>query len=159
LAVGQQLMAQLKSARAVGRLVIDLNQVIAGQPGSDQDVLLRDGDDLIVPRQRQEVTVIGEVQNTTSHLYQKGVSRSDYIAQSGGMTRKADDKQIYVVRANGSVVADTSNRWFRNGVDMKPGDTIVVPLDTERLPTLPLWQAVTQILYNVAIAAAAVNSF
>jgi hypothetical protein len=42
---------------------------------------------------------------------------------------------------------------------MKPGDTIVVPLDTERMPALPLWQAVTQIIYNVAIAAAAVNSF
>jgi hypothetical protein len=63
------------------------------------------------------------------------------------------------MRANGSVVADTSNRWFRHGVEILPGDTIVVPLDTERLPTLPLWQAVTQMIYNVAIAAAAVNSF
>ena len=42
---------------------------------------------------------------------------------------------------------------------MKPGDTIVVPLDTERLPALPTWQAVTQILYNLGIAAAAVASF
>jgi polysaccharide biosynthesis/export protein len=87
------------------------------------------------------------------------LSRSDYIAKSGGMTRKADDKQVYVVRANGSVVANGGNRWFRNGVEMKPGDTIVVPLDTERMPALPLWQAVTQIIYNIAIAAAAVHSF
>jgi uncharacterized membrane protein len=42
---------------------------------------------------------------------------------------------------------------------MHPGDTVVVPLDTERMPALPLWQAVTSILYNLAIAAAAVNSF
>jgi hypothetical protein len=42
---------------------------------------------------------------------------------------------------------------------MEAGDTIVVPLDTERLPPLPLWQAVTQILYNVAISVAAINSF
>ncbi|MGE0189084.1 MAG: SLBB domain-containing protein [Steroidobacteraceae bacterium] len=159
LAVGQQLMAQLKSAKAVGRLVIDLDQVLASQPGSDSDVILHDGDTLTVPRQRQEVTVIGEVQTTTSHLYQRDLSRSDYIAQSGGMTRKADHKQIYVVRANGGVVANSSNRWFKNGVDMKPGDTIVVPLDTERMPALPLWQAVTQIIYNIAIAAAAINSF
>jgi protein involved in polysaccharide export with SLBB domain len=159
LSVGQTLLTQLKTSRAIGRLVIDLDQVLAGQPGSERDVILRDGDSLTVPRQRQEVTVIGEVQTTTSHLYQKDLSRSDYIAQSGGLTRKADDKQIYVVRANGSVVADTSNRWFKNGVDMKPGDTVVVPLDTERMPALPLWQAVTQIVYNVAIAAAAVNSF
>lgn len=58
---------------------------------------------------------------------------------------KMDDRQIYVVRANGCVVADTSNRWFRNGVDMTPRDAIVVPLDTERLPVLPLWQAVRRL--------------
>lgn len=159
LSVGQSLLAQLKASKAIGRLVIDLDQVIASQSGSDHDVVLRDGDELVVPRQRQEVTVIGEVQTNTSHLYQRDLSRSDYIAQSGGMTRKADQKQIYVVRANGSVVANVGNRWFRSGVEMKPGDTIVVPLDTERMPALPLWQAVTQIIYNVAIAAAAVNSF
>ncbi len=160
LSVGQSLLAQLKSAKAVGRLVIDLDQVLASQPGSDQDVILRDGDVLAVPRLRQEVTVIGEVQTNTSHLYQRGLARSDYIAQSGGMTRKADDGQIYVVRANGSVLANGgSSRWFKSSMDMKPGDTIVVPLDTERMPALPLWQAVTQIVYNVAIAAAAVSSF
>jgi hypothetical protein len=108
---------------------------------------------------RQQVTVIGAVQTATSHLYQQDLSRSDYNAQSGGMISKADDEQIYGVCANGSVVADISNRWFRHGVDIKPGDTIVVPQDTERLPTLPLWQADMQIIYNVAIAAAAVNSF
>ncbi len=159
LSIGQSLLEQLKASKAVGRLVIDLDQVIASQPGSDQDIVLRDGDELIVPRQRQEVTVIGEVQTTTSHLYQKGLSRADYIAQSGGVTRKADEKQIYVVRANGSVVTSAGGRWFTNGVDMKPGDTIVVPLDTERMPALPFWQAVTQIIYNAAIAVAAVNSF
>lgn len=159
LSVGQSLFSQLKSAKAVGRLVIDLDQVLASRLGSEQDVVLRDGDMLIVPRQRQEVTVIGEVQTTTSHLYQKGLTRNDYIAQSGGMTRKADDGQVYVVRANGTVVANGGNRWFRSNVEMKPGDTVVVPLDTERMPRLPFWQAVTQIIYNVAIAAAAVNSF
>lgn len=158
LSIGQSLLDQLKSSKAVGRLVIDLDQVIASQPGADQDIVLRDGDELTVPRQRQEVTVIGEVQTNTSHLYQKGMSRADYIAQSGGVTRKADEKQIYVVRANGSVVAN-NNRWFTNGGDIKPGDTVVVPLDTERMPSLPFWQSVTQIIYNAAIAVAAVNSF
>jgi hypothetical protein len=42
---------------------------------------------------------------------------------------------------------------------MQPGDTIVVPLDTERMPRLPFWQAVTQIIYNLAVSVAAVNSF
>jgi hypothetical protein len=79
---------------------------------------------------------------------------------SGGMTRRADRGRIYVVRANGSVVANEGSRWFQHGSSMsiKPGDTIVVPLDAERMPPLPFWQAVTSILYNVAIAAAAVHA-
>jgi hypothetical protein len=63
------------------------------------------------------------------------------------------------VRANGSVVGANSG-WFGRGgqANIQPGDTIVAPLDTERLPPLPLWQAVTSIIYNAAIAVAAVGS-
>ncbi len=66
-----------------------------------------------------------------------------------------------MVRANGSVVANAGNRWFQAGhnMEIKPGDTVVVPLDTEKMPALPFWTAVTTIIYNVAIAAAAVHSF
>ena len=89
------------------------------------------------------------------------MSRDDYIGLSGGFTRKADKSRVYVVRADGSVISSESVGWFRRSanVAIKPGDTIVVPLDTERMPALPLWQAVTSIVYNLAIAAAAVNSF
>jgi polysaccharide export outer membrane protein len=161
LSVGQSLLSQLKSAKAVGRLVIDLGAVIASPVGSPMDVVLREGDQLIIPKQKQEVTVIGEVQNNTSHFYRPELSRDDYIGLSGGATRKADKGRIYIVRANGSVVSSESGGWFRRSgqVAMKPGDTVVVPLDTERMPALPMWQAVTGILYNLAIAAAAVNSF
>lgn len=159
LSVGQSLLTQLKATKAVGRLVIDLDKIVSSPAGSEVDVMLRDGDTLMVPKQSQEVTVLGEVQTTTSHLYRSGLTRDDYIDQSGGVTRKADNKQIYVVHANGSVVSKAGNRWFQSSTGIQPGDTIVVPLDTERLPTLPLWQAVTQIIYNVAIAAAAVHSF
>jgi len=161
LSVGQALLGQLKAAKAVGRLVIDLNATIKAPQGSPMDVVLRDGDQLIVPKQQQQVTVIGEVQTSTSHLYRPELSRDDYISLSGGLTRRADRSKIYVVRANGSVVASDGSRWFEHGSDVKikPGDTIVAPLDTERLPALPFWTAVTTIIYNVAIAAAAVHSF
>ena len=161
LQVGQQLLAQLRSTEAVGRLVIDLERTLKARRGSPDDIILRDGDELLVPKLRQEVTVIGEVQNEASHLYRPELERDDYISLSGGTTRRADRGKIYVVRANGSVVAADSNRWYRRDstVEIRPGDTIVVPLDTERLPALPFWQAVTQIIYNLAIAAAAVNSF
>ncbi|MEO8064334.1 MAG: SLBB domain-containing protein [Pseudomonadota bacterium] len=161
LTVGQALLNQLKTTQAVGRLVIDLDTVLENPRGSNSDVVLREGDLLIIPKQKQEVTVIGEVQTSTSHFYRAALSRDDYIGMSGGATRKADRGRIYVVRANGSVVSSESTGWFRRSaqVAMKPGDTVVVPLDTERMPALPLWQAVTQILYNLAITAAAVNSF
>jgi len=159
--IGQSLMGQLRAQKAVGRLVIDLPKMMHSRPGSSYDVILRDGDQLIVPRFQQQVTVIGEVQSTTSHLYSPGLSRDDYIALSGGTTRRADKSRIYVVHANGSVVAVEGHRWFESSgsqQQIKPGDTIVVPLDTERLPSLPFWTAVTTILYNVAIAVAAVHS-
>lgn len=161
LAVGQSLLTQLRGSKAVGRLVIDLPRTLRSDTGSSADLALRGGDQLIVPRMPQEVTVIGEVQNVTSHLYRPELARDDYVGLSGGATRKADRKNIYVVHADGSVIANSGSRWFRSGgtVKMKPGDTVVVPLDTERLPALPFWQAVTQILYNLSISAAAVNSF
>jgi protein involved in polysaccharide export with SLBB domain len=158
-ASAQGVLGQLKGSKAMGRLVIDLEGVLAGSIGARSDVLLRDGDQLVIPRLRQEVTVLGEVQNGTSHLYQSGLTRDDYVALSGGLSRKADKGRVYVVRANGSVVGANSG-WFGRGgqASIQPGDTIVAPLDTERLPTLPLWQAVTSIIYNVAIAVAAVGS-
>jgi polysaccharide biosynthesis/export protein len=160
LSVGQSLLAQLRQARAVGRLVINLPRLERSPVASPYDVVLRDGDQLIVPKLQQEVTVIGEVQTVTSHLYRPGLSRDDYIALSGGKTARADSGRIYVVRADGSVVASGGGGgWFRNSrVAIEPGDTVVVPLNAEHIPPLPLWQAVTQILYNVAIAVLAVHS-
>jgi polysaccharide biosynthesis/export protein len=160
LSVGQSLLGQLKGAQAVGRLVIDLPRLETSPPGSTYDVVLRGGDTLSVPRFQQQVTVIGEVQNVTSHLYHPKLGRDDYIGLSGGVTRRADRGKIYIVRASGSVIATEGSRWFEHGgnVAIKPGDTIVVPLDTEHIPALPLWTQVTQILYNIAIAVLAVNS-
>jgi polysaccharide export outer membrane protein len=157
--MGTSLLAQLKAAKPVGRLVIDLPRALKDPVGSPADVVLRGGDELIVPKFQQQVTVIGEVQNSTSHLYTPGTTRDGYIAMSGGTTRMADKGRIYIVRANGSVVLGDDSGWFRRneGYTIKPGDTIVVPLDTEHLPSLPFWSAVTTILYNVAISLSAIR--
>jgi protein involved in polysaccharide export with SLBB domain len=158
--VGQSLLGQLRGQKAIGRLVIDLPRMMRNHSGSQYDVILRDGDQLIVPRFQQQVTVIGEVQSATSHLYGPDLTRDDYIALSGGTTRRADHSKIYVVHANGSVVAAEGHRWFESSgasQRIRPGDTIVVPLNTEKLPPLPFWTAVTTILYNIAIAVAAIH--
>jgi len=160
LTVGQSLLTQLRAARAVGRVVINLPRIMQSPAGSPYDVVLRDGDQLLVPRFLQEVTVIGEVQSATSHLYRPGLSRDDYIAMSGGTTRRADNGRIYIVRADGSVGPTSGGGWFRTASheQMRPGDTVVVPLNAEHMPPLPMWQAVTQILYNVSIALLAIHS-
>jgi len=64
------------------------------------------------------------------------------------------------VRANGSVVSGYSSAWFK-GPDnrIRPGDTVVVPLDAQRMRPLPMWTAITTIIYNLAISVAAINSF
>ncbi|MDH5246692.1 MAG: SLBB domain-containing protein, partial [Betaproteobacteria bacterium] len=100
LAVGQALLRELQTAEPVGRLVIDVDRFMAAEPGSSDDLVLRGGDRLRVPKRPQEVTVIGEVQNATSHMFDAALTREDYLRMSGGTTQKADDKRIYVVRAN-----------------------------------------------------------
>ena len=160
IAIGQQLIAQLRESKPVGRLVLDVDKVMKNPTGSTDDVELRDGDKLLIPKRTQEITILGEVQSPTSHVFVAGLTRDDYIAKSGGVTQKADRKRIYVVRANGDVISGERSGWFRRSqtLEIRAGDTIIVPLDTERVRALPLWQAVTSIIYNLAVALLAVRS-
>ena len=161
LAIGQQLLAQLHQAKPVGRLVINAEAAYKGAPGGIYDVIIRDGDKLVVPKKTQDVTILGEVQSPTSHVYTPGLSRDAYIQMSGGTTQHGDRKRIYVVRANGDVMGSYRRGWFRRSQDLniQPGDTIVVPLDTEKVPTLPLVQAITTIIYNLAIGYILVHTY
>ena len=158
--LGQSMLRDLMAAEPLGRLVIDLDLAINAEQGSPADVELRGGDRLFIPKRMQEVTVIGEVQSATSHLYDPALTRADYLRMSGGTTQRADDGRIYVIRANGGVEMGNSSRWFgRDNEGIRPGDTIVVPIDAERMRPLTTWTAVSTILFNIAVAVAAVNSF
>ncbi len=159
-AARQALLDQVKKTEATGRLVIDLKSILADERQPNADVVLRDADRLLIPQRSQTVTVIGEVQFPTSHIFESGVDRNDYISLSGGMTADADKRRIYVVRADGSVESSSGSAFRRKGnSDIYPGDTIVVPLDADRMSKLSLWTNVTTIIYNIGIAAAAVASF
>ncbi len=163
LTTGKTLLAQLRETEAVGRLVIDFDLITAAGQNANSagDIELREGDRLLIPKRSQEVMVIGETQQNVSHFYQPGLAQQDYINMSGGLTRHADKKLIYVVRANGAVVTGNRSRWFGRGKgsEIRPGDTIVVPLEVDRIRPLTFWGNVTQILYQAAIAAAAVKTF
>lgn len=157
----RELGDQLRSVEPIGRLVINLPKLMKDTRDgrrSDYDVTLADGDKLYIPPITQEVTVTGEVFYPTSHLYAKGLDRDRYINMSGGATSKADTRRTYVIRADGSVEA--GNSWYQgmNGSDVKPGDTIVVPLDVESVRPITLWTNVSQIIYQLAITAASANA-
>ena len=78
--------------------------------------------------------VMGDVRYTTSPIVDASLSVNDYIERSGGESLKAGKKRIYVERADGSVFLPSKSRWFKRGDSrVKTGDTVVVPLDAERM--------------------------
>jgi len=151
----RQLVTRLRQTEAVGRLVVDLKEVLAGND-SRGGLSVYDGDALYIPPRHDEVTVVGEVFFPTSHIYQKRQSRDDYIGRSGGLTASADGKRIYVVRANGAV--DSGGGFWTRKPKIKAGDTIVVPLNADRVNPIRLWTDVTQILYQLSLAAASMKT-
>lgn len=160
-AVRQPLLDQLNATVATGRLVIDLPQILSDSVNDETDVVLKDGDRLLIPQESQTVTIIGEVQYPISHIREPNISRDEFIEKSGGTTPNADEQRIYMVRADGAVVASTGPRLFRrrDARDIRPGDTIVGPLDVDRISELTLWTNASTVIYNIGVAAVAVASF
>ena len=152
-----KLLKDLADVEALGRLVIDLPRVLVGE----QKVELQSRDAIYLPPRQSTVSVVGEVNQASSHLFESDLSVEDYIVKSGGMRQRADEDKVYVIKANGSVEIPQSNSWFAvNGqvAQLQPGDTIVVPLDADYTDNLTLWSAGTQILYQLAVAVAAIGS-
>ena len=152
----QQMLADMANVQPVGRLVLDLPKVIGDE---NYDVLLEGGDILYVPTLKNSINVVGQVQVTSSHIYDVSLSAEDYLSQSGGSKKRADEGRIYIISANGSIKMMDSGNWFTSdaGDNLKPGDTIVVPLDAEYMNNLALWSSVTTIIYNSAVAIAAIS--
>ena len=149
------LLNDLASVEAVGRLVIDLPLIVENK----QNLVLQDGDVLYVPSKRDSISVIGEVNYSTSHLYKTGVSVDDYIGLSGGLKERADEDSIYIIKANGSVKIPDTGGWFtaNNTEQLEPGDTIVIPMDASHMDKLTLWSTATQIMYQLGVAVAAIS--
>ena len=152
----QMMLSDLTKTQPVGRLVIDLERIIAI---NDYDVLLETGDILYVPTMNNSINVIGQVQVTSSHVYDEELDAYDYLSQSGGSKKRADDSRTYIISANGRIKMMNSGNWFADdeASRLRPGDTIVVPLDAEYMNNLELWSNVTSIIYNSAVALAAIS--
>ncbi|EGR3262989.1 OtnA protein [Vibrio parahaemolyticus] len=138
-------------SKALGRMVVQLNRILKDERSAD--FMLEDGDFLFVPTFRNTVSIMGEVQVPITYLLDNKLDVDDYLNKAGGAKKQADEDRMFVVRADGSVYKPTSGYWFGNNhEELKAGDTIVVPIDTDYRDALSTWTAATQILYQTGVA-------
>ena len=122
-----------------------------------KNLILEDGDVIEIIPQRSLVTITGQVLQPLTVTFDDSSDVEKYISMSGGFTKDADKKSIYVIRKNGTTVP-FNNRLFNMETKILPGDTIVVPRDVERLSPLPLVRVATSVISDIAFAAASLNS-
>lgn len=126
----QQVLQRLRTQPANGRLVIKIGSDIAAWENSAADIELRAGDVLNVPKRPGFVLVTGQVYNSAAITYTPGKNAGWYLRRAGGPTEMANKKEVFVIRANGSVVGRDSGQWFAEDVlstKLDPGDVLVIP--------------------------------
>lgn len=145
---------------STGRLVIDLDSIMGG---FNTDIILENGDHLHIPKKKNTIRVIGEVFVPNIHIFDSDQTIDDYIELSGGLTKYSNSSTTYLIKADGSITPSnklSGDGFFRGSANtLEAGDTIVIPLNTERVNNLRAASEITQIIYQMAVAAAAVQSF
>jgi polysaccharide export outer membrane protein len=125
----QRMIEALRRAPVSGRLVVHIREGQKGFAGSPDDIELRAGDTLEIPKQPGFVVIVGQVYNANAISYAPGKNAGWYLSHAGGATGLANKKAIFIIRANGSVISGGSG-LVSGGVlssSVGPGDTIVVP--------------------------------
>jgi protein involved in polysaccharide export with SLBB domain len=164
LAQTETTLTQLQANAPIGRVVIHIQPNLSAWKNTPADVPLRNGDVLVVPKKANYVMITGQVFNSTAISFRPGHSAKWYLSQAGGLTPLADKKAVFVVRADGSVIAAKNNSggWFSGdplSAALKPGDSIVVP---EKAPKIGgrNWAAImqsAQVASSVALAVAYIH--
>jgi protein involved in polysaccharide export with SLBB domain len=153
----RRLVRKLRQVKATGRIVMD---VTPGQSNLDHlDIPLEDGDRFYVPARPSTVSVVGAVNRPNAMLYRDGRSLDDYLLQAGGSTRDAALADMFVIRPNGSVQSVKASSWLnksRNAI-LLPGDTIVVPEDTDSVTWRRVLRDWTQIVYQGSLGVAGIR--
>jgi polysaccharide export outer membrane protein len=153
----RRVISKLSAVKAEGRLVLARGGLRSGI--ELPDITLQDGDVLEVPERSQVVSVFGAVFNQSSFLYSPGASVDEYVRMAGGSTREADTSRVYVIRAGGEVVP-VGKGWVSGllgsfgAVDALPGDTVVVPIDFERVRLSKELRDWAQIFYQMSLGVA-----
>jgi len=125
-----EVLSELKSHPPVGRQVVHITANIDSWANTSADIELRRGDVLTIPKRPSFVLVTGQVYNATALTFSPGKTAGWYLTHVGGTNGTANRKEIFVIRANGSVVGRRSGSWFDGDVlstQLEPGDVVVVP--------------------------------
>jgi protein involved in polysaccharide export with SLBB domain len=150
----EQVLSRLRSQPATGRLVIHISADINSWAGSIADVEVRRGDVLRIPKRPGFVLVSGQVYNASAITFVPDKTAGWYLRRAGGATAVANQKEIFIIRANGLVVGRRSGgRVLSTRLD--PGDVVVVP--QKIIGASLLWRnllSIAQIASSVAITAA-----
>ena len=165
-AIGQTeaTLAQLQASAPIGRIVMHISPDMKSWQNTTADVVVRDGDVLFVPKKSGYVMVNGQVFNPTAVSYRPGHSAKWYLSQAGGVTQIADKNAVFVIRADGSVIAAKNNNsgWWGGdpmSANLRAGDMIVVP---EKAPKIggrnwALLMQSAQVASSVALAVAYIH--
>ena len=165
-AIGQTeaALAQLQSSTPIGRVVMHISPDTKTWQYTAADVAVRDGDVLFVPKKAGYVMVNGQVFNPTAIGFRPGHSAKWYLSQAGGVTQLADKKAVFVIRADGSVIAakNNSSGWWGGdpmSATLRAGDTIVVPEKAPKVGGRNWTTAIqmAQLASSVALTVAAVH--
>lgn len=163
LAASKAQLSKLRSLKANGRISLELEPSLNSSPAALPDVRLADGDRVIVPPTPSYVFTVGAVANTNALLWRKGRKLGHYL-DVAGVEAEADMNNLFVVRADGSVVHSSRSGWFSDieKLELMPGDSVVIPSKTNRetfwtglIRGLKDW---SQILYQFGLTAAAINT-
>jgi protein involved in polysaccharide export with SLBB domain len=155
-------LARLRSIKPNGRIALEL-PTTAVSTRDLPDLTLEDGDRILIPNRPSFVFAVGAVANSNGLLWRPGRQLTNYL-DAAGVEPDADEENIFVVRADGSVQHSSRRGWFNSleKLELMPGDTVVVPDKTNRET---FWTALTrglkdwsQILYQFGLSAAAIKT-
>jgi protein involved in polysaccharide export with SLBB domain len=138
--------------------VVHISTDIASWANTSADIELRRGDVLTIPKRPSFVLITGQVYNATALTFTPGKSAGWYLSRAGGTNSAADRKDVFIIRANGSVIGRHSGGWFDADVvatRLDPGDVVVVPQKV--IGSSLLWRnllTTAQLASSLAITAA-----
>jgi protein involved in polysaccharide export with SLBB domain len=152
----QQLIAQLSTVEAPGRVVVEADtRVLARRP--DLDTVLESGDAIVVPKTPNFVLALGDVANPGALQFTASKPLQSYLRDTGGLQSTADKGRIFIVMPDGRAASVDSGGWSRTSAQViPPGSTIIVPKNIDPLYKLDLIRDISTIVASLLTSVATV---